>query len=251
MIAYLRADKQRSRTDTHNTFFTFEERARLSADHVFLIFEGRRWTYKEAYENVLRYARWLKEEHNVSKNQIVAMDFMNCPQFIWLWIALWSLGAKPAFVNYNLTGRPLVHSIQKSTAKLVLVEDEVAKKLFTDEVQKELGEFASVSVFTAETERKIESLQPFKEDQAVRRGQQGTDTAILIYTSGTTGLPKPAVISWNKINRAGAFVGAHIGIKCKLPLPYHPFVPTPLTSIILPFSLRHPQNPNHSTAVCL
>lgn len=60
----------------------------------------------------------------MEKNDIVAMDFVNSATFIWVWFGLWSVGAKPAFINYNLTGKPLVHTIKTSTARLVLVDQE-------------------------------------------------------------------------------------------------------------------------------
>lgn len=66
------------------------------------------------------------------------MDFVNSEVFIWVWFGLWSIGAKPAFINYNLTGKPLVHTIKTSTARLVLVDEE-GKDNFQEEVLQEHG----------------------------------------------------------------------------------------------------------------
>lgn len=74
----------------------------------------------------------------MAKDEIVAMDFVNSAKFIWVWLGLWSIGAKPAFINSNLTGKPLVHTIETSTARLVLV-DEAAREKFSEEVLKEHG----------------------------------------------------------------------------------------------------------------
>lgn len=74
----------------------------------------------------------------VEKDDIVAMDFVNSETFIWVWFGLWSIGAKPAFINYSLTGKPLVHTIKTSTARLVLVDQEGRDK-FSENALKEHG----------------------------------------------------------------------------------------------------------------
>lgn len=56
------------------------------------------------------------------------MDFVNSETFVWLWFGLWSIGAKPAFVNTNLTGKPLAHTVKTSTARLVVVDEEARDK---------------------------------------------------------------------------------------------------------------------------
>ncbi|CAO2657540.1 Nn.00g036660.m01.CDS01 [Neocucurbitaria sp. VM-36] len=126
------------RRDKLNLFYELEAHAQSSrANHPWIIFQGRTWTYKEAYDIVLRYGTWLKSE-GVEKDEIVAMDFVNSETFIWVWFGLWSVGAKPAFINYNLTGKPLVHTIKTSTARLVIVDQE-GKEKFGEDAMKEQG----------------------------------------------------------------------------------------------------------------
>ena len=86
---------------------------------------------------VLKYGTWLKTK-GVQKEEIVAMNFVNSEVFIWVWFGLWSIGAKPAFINYNLTGKPLFHTIRTSTARLVLVGEE-SKENFSEDVMAENG----------------------------------------------------------------------------------------------------------------
>jgi len=66
------------------------------------------------------------------------MDFVNSEVFIWVWFGLWSIGAKPAFINYNLTGGPLIHTLKTSSARLVLV-DENGKEKFQESIMAEHG----------------------------------------------------------------------------------------------------------------
>jgi acyl-CoA synthetase (AMP-forming)/AMP-acid ligase II len=66
------------------------------------------------------------------------MDFVNSEIFIWCWFGLWAIGAKPAFLNYNLKGEALVHCIRSSGARLVLVDGH-GKNKFSEGVMEEHG----------------------------------------------------------------------------------------------------------------
>ena len=131
---------------------------------------------------------------------------MNCPQFIFLWLGLWCIGAYPAFINYNLTGAPLIHCLKVSTARIVFVDEEI-KSQFTDEVTLAMasttfrdgkGPMEAV-IFDPATASKISSaVEPVREPDSSRAGDPGHNMAALIYTSGTTGFPKAAIIAWNK-----------------------------------------------------
>ena len=235
--------------DQLNLFYELESHAQSSrANHPWIIFQGNTWTYAQAYEIVLRYGVWLGSK-GVNKDDIVAMDFVNSEVFIWIWFGLWSIGARPAFINYNLTGKPLVHTIKTSTAKLVLV-DENGKDKFNDDTLKEHGltrtdcadkvEYSfeledsdtpqsvkkHAQASEAATERKIEIIffddaltshiltQPATRfPDSFRSGQKPTSMAMLIYTSGTTGLPKPAVVAWSRAGGAGNFAATWMGLK--------------------------------------
>ena len=208
--------------DRVNFFYTLEQHAtaKSTADFPFVVYEGRSWTFKEVHDTVLKYAAWLKKTYNIAPKEIVAMDFMNSPQFIFVWMALWSLGAHPAFINYNLTGNPLLHCIRVSTARIVFVDAEVRSK-FTSEVADAVAsqDFrdgkgpVEVVFFNQDTEQQILGMEGVREPDSSRSGIVGHDMAILIYTSGTTGLPKPAIVSWNKCRIGGGFMSSWSNMK--------------------------------------
>ena len=126
------------RADTLNLFYTLEAHAKSARAHdTFLVFGGQAWTYAQAYATVLRYATWLTAK-GVAKDHVVAMDLINSDVFVWLWFALWSVGAKPAFVDTSLRGEALVHTITTSKARLVLV-DEAGSEKYADDVLRAHG----------------------------------------------------------------------------------------------------------------
>ncbi|USP82651.1 acetyl-CoA synthetase-like protein [Curvularia clavata] len=240
------------RRDQLNLFYELESHAQSSrANQPWIIFQGKRWTYAQAYDTVLRYGVWLKSK-GIEKDDIVAMDFVNSDVFVWVWFGLWSIGARPAFINYNLTGKPLVHTVKTSTAKLVLVDQE-SKANFNDDAMREQGfirtdcadkvEFSfqleesdiprslkkqtqsSDAAVESSAERKVEVIffddaltshiltQPATRfPDSVRSGQTRTSMAMLIYTSGTTGLPKPAYMAWGRFAIGSKFTAIWLGL---------------------------------------
>lgn len=213
LVRYALKGSRLASKDRVNVFYRLEELATSpsSANRTFLLLpsetaselgERSQWTYAEAYETVLKYAAWLKEEFGVQKNEVVAIDFTNRPQFLWLWFALWSLGARPAFINSNLRDKAFVHCVRISTARLLLVDPSI-REVLTDETRQELapvgtGRAVDAIVLEDEVAATIPTMEPYRAPDDVRAGAQLTDTSLLIYTSGTTGLPKAANVPWLK-----------------------------------------------------
>ncbi|KAL9110595.1 MAG: hypothetical protein Q9227_004953 [Pyrenula ochraceoflavens] len=205
------------RKDKVNIFYTLEEHAHHKhiSSREFLIYDGKAWTFRQVYDETLKWASWLRNVHDVKPREIVAMDFMNSERFVFLWMALWSLGATPAFINYNLTGKPLIHSVKVSTARLLFVDPEIQFQI-TPEVAKEFsssnfsqGKEPLQTVFLdTNAELQIATSTPYRAPDSARAGAKRTSLAVLIYTSGTTGLPKPAVVSWAKARIGGFFVSS-------------------------------------------
>jgi acyl-CoA synthetase (AMP-forming)/AMP-acid ligase II len=212
----------RERKNSVSQFYLLEHWATSSqANHTFLVYEGREYSYKQTYDIVLKYGTWFKNKLGVKANDIVAIDFMNSDTFVFLWLGLWSIGAQPAFINYNLSGKPLLHCLRTSSSAVVIVDPEVHKE-FTEEVVREIAspDFrgagkgpCEVLVFDSAVESEVQSTQGIREPDSCRDGKLMKDMAILIYTSGTTGLPKPAIVSWAKCTLAPGFVLRWMGLK--------------------------------------
>ena len=206
--------------DRVSYFYSLEQHAttKSTADHAFLMYQGKTWTYKEAYDIVLKYGTWLKTRYGIVPREVVAMDFMNSPVFIFLWLGIWSLGATPAFINYNLTEDSLLHSVKTSTARVLVVDQEI-KPRFTKvvtgalESAKARGGKGPVQTvfFDATLEEHILGIDAIREPD-ISRSAVRLDMALLIFTSGTTGLPKPATISWQKIGLLTGFMPSWFGL---------------------------------------
>lgn len=185
--------------DRLNLFYCLEEHAKnkKTANKTLIIHKDRHWTYKETYENVLKYSAFFKNTLGIKPREIVAMDYMNSDTFIFIWFGIWSLGAWPAFINYNLTGKALAHCLRVSTATKCIVDPGVEHNV-TQDVRDEVPGVEFV-IFTPELESKAISMHLHREPDSSRSEKKSTNLAMLIYTSGTTGLPKAAIMSWAKL----------------------------------------------------
>jgi acyl-CoA synthetase (AMP-forming)/AMP-acid ligase II len=200
--------------DRLNLFYLLEDYARAPATAAkpMLLFEGRSYTYADVYDRALRYGTWLRRERGVKPKEIVAINYENSETFIFLWFALWSIGAKPAFINYNLTGQALAHCVNAATTRLCLVDPRVAGRV-DDTVVAQTGGKVDFVVFTPELQAQAEAAPAERAPDADRSEDAPSNMAILIYTSGTTGLPKPAVVSFGKCVAAGSIAQGLIGVK--------------------------------------
>ena len=206
LIEFALKCKRFDRLGQASYFYRLEERAhsKEDADRIFLIYEGQRWTFKEGYDLAIKYGTWLKNTYGIAPKDMVALDFTNSPKFIFLILGVWSIGAYPALINYNLTNKPLVHCIKISKAKYVFVDDEIANN-FSTEVREALAapDFvkegkgsAEVVVVDTAVENQIALTPGVRQPDSVHDGQgvnEGNKMACLIFTSGTTGLPKAAI----------------------------------------------------------
>ncbi|KAF1933990.1 putative long-chain fatty acid transporter [Didymella exigua CBS 183.55] len=174
------------RRDQINLFYELEALAQgPRTEHPWIIFHGQTWTYKQAYDVILRYGTWLSGR-GVQKGEIVAMDFVNSEMFIWIWFGLWSIGAKPAFINYNLTGKSLIHTIKTSTARLVLVGQE-SKAKFAEHIMTEHGFFPMPTAIISD-ER--EASYDFEMDQSEVPRSVKSQALAQAQQQGTTATPQ-------------------------------------------------------------
>ena len=193
--------------DRLNQFYVLEAYAQSSryANKPFILFEDRSYTFRQVYDLVLKYGTWFRTTKGVKPRDVVALDYMNSDTFVFCMLGLWSIGAKPALINYNLTGHALAHCVKAARTKLMIVDPAVAHNV-TDEVRGEIPG-VRIEIFTPEAEGEVLSTEGVRAPDEDRAEQLLPDMAMLIYTSGTTGLPKAAIVSWAKCTIGGGFTG--------------------------------------------
>ncbi|CAN3376494.1 hypothetical protein DIURU_000155 [Diutina rugosa] len=178
------------------------------------------YTYKELYNIVLRLSHILHYDYGVTSDQTIALDCMNKPLFIFLWLALWNIGACPAFLNFNTKDKPLVHCLKITHVTQVFIDPDCcdAIRASEDQIHRELPECKLHYLNEDELMRVLTDPRSPKyraPDNTRRPNDTDHDCAALIYTSGTTGLPKAGIMSWRKAFMASKLFGYIVKINSK------------------------------------
>lgn len=178
------------------------------------------YTYGELYEMVLRFSYLLKYEYGVTSADTIAIDCMNKPLFLILWLSLWNIGAVPAFLNFNTKDKPLAHCLKIADVKQVFIDPDCAGPIRDTEsiINEELphvklhylNEMELLKVLSDKARPKYRAP-----DETRRPEDKDYSCCALIYTSGTTGFPKSAVMSWRKAFMAASFFGYIMKIDSK------------------------------------
>ena len=172
------------------------------------------WTYAE-FNAAVNQAAHAAKALGVRCGDVVALALENRPGFFFAWLGLSKIGAVVAFLNTHLSGKPLLHALEVTAARTVIVGEECLPNFSASgdlPPQLALWLWPDPERPADAQARGLCSL-----DFAALVAQSGTDnppadwraglnagaTAQYIFTSGTTGLPKAAIISHGRWLMAG------------------------------------------------
>ena len=224
-----------------------EAQALAIPERVFLIDGEQRFSYATVNAQADRMAHVFYAK-GLRPGDVCAIAMENRPQFFFSWFGLVKLGVVVAFINTQVNGKPLVHALQSTAAKAVVVGEECVANLLGTEglpdvplwlvadpsnpfdgdlgcVDRQFGEQIAAAPGTAFT-------------REVRAAVTAETTTLLIFTSGTTGLPKAARYSHMRWMSSGDVMEITLGATCDdvfyccLPL-YHGAAATSVTSTAL------------------
>jgi 2-aminobenzoate-CoA ligase len=159
-------------------------------DHIALIGNGRRRTYKELADWSNRLAHALVENYGVKPGNRILIRSGNNPALVAAWLAATKAGAVVVNTMPMLRAGELGKIVDKAEIALALTDSRIADELVacakTSKFLKQVVNFDGTSNHDAELDR-VALDKPVKFD-AVATGRD--DVALLGFTSGTTGEPK-------------------------------------------------------------
>jgi acyl-CoA synthetase (AMP-forming)/AMP-acid ligase II len=199
------------------------------AENTFLIFaaDGREWTYREFLADVNKVANWLLAETDLRKGELVALDGLNSPEYLILWLALDAIGACPSLINHSLTGESLEHCLKvrlcfyrlksdndKPTAQLCEARYCLADSQLRQRIDPITPNYPSCKIIYY-SPGLFASLQfPKTAPPSDRRTGIAPDSVkTLLYTSGTTGLPKAVIFAAASELYTGRSIATHLGLR--------------------------------------
>ncbi|XP_021351477.1 very long-chain acyl-CoA synthetase-like [Mizuhopecten yessoensis] len=184
----------------------FEDHVARDPKKTFIIHEDKQYSYECVNAMANRVAS-LALTWNLEPSSTIATMIYNEAAFVWTLLGLLKVGLSDAFINYHLTAKPLLHSLNISEAKVIIVG---AGDELLDSIMEVREGLPAVPIYVQG--RAQETLPPgmLSFDDAILRTLPTNvcksvrshvnlmSPMCFIYTSGTTGLPKPAIINHAK-----------------------------------------------------
>ena len=198
------------------------EKAGRIPDKVFLLWQGRSYSYGEVEAKTNRYANGYAAL-GIGYGDHVAVILPNCPEFYWATWGLGKLGAIAVPINTAAKGDMLRYFIDQSDTTCVVVDDEWVDRVGSIAAQLPkvrrwlyrgpralancgLGSAEAPAVAFAALESDDDSRPPL---DAVAHD----DTQLIIYTSGTTGPSKGVMCPHSQGHAVGRAVTLDFGYR--------------------------------------
>ena len=179
---------------------TVEAQLAEHKDRACLFFEKEVITCGQLLEKSYQVSRWA-QALKMSSGDVVAINVYNCPMMIAWIIGLNRLGICCAMINTDLKKQALLHVIEVSGAKWIIVDDQTEKNVkdLSAKDREGLIVFGASGSFVkhGDLEKVLEGYSEKTLEILPRFSKK--EVALYIFTSGTTGLPKAVKMSQTKL----------------------------------------------------
>ncbi|KAK2894346.1 hypothetical protein Q8A67_011575 [Cirrhinus molitorella] len=196
----------------------FSEQVATRPNKTFIVFENKRYSFKDADRESNRIANALRVASVLTPGDTAVLFLLNEPAFIFCWLALAKLGCACALLNSSIRARSLVASFSCCRGAKVLIASEELQGA-VEEVYEDLQQEGLTTVFITSEELRSSRMKSLTRaaressdaavPQTLRANVSFTSPAVYIYTSGTTGLPKAAVINQTRLLAALAVLASN------------------------------------------
>jgi acyl-CoA synthetase (AMP-forming)/AMP-acid ligase II len=163
-----------------------------------IIFEDKRFTWKQANERVNQCVRSLRRM-GVSKGDRVAILSGNCHQYWECYCAGGKSGIILVPLNYRLVGRELIYILNNSEANTIIMGPDYVNTVLS--IKSDLKHIRNMIIF-AEPQGNIWGYEELLKKESTEEPDcsvNESDLFWIMYTSGTTGLPKGVMINHKNV----------------------------------------------------
>lgn len=136
------------------------------------------------YDAACRWGNWLRDERGVRPGDFVAFYLTNSVDMALAMIGVWSVGAFPCLVNFNLAGDGAVHCLGVAKPKFVLVDEDEACRARIEDVREKVEGQLGMRIFVLDRalREQIDASPSTRPPDELRDGVQDSDAAVLIFT---------------------------------------------------------------------
>ncbi|KAJ9612451.1 hypothetical protein H2200_004048 [Cladophialophora chaetospira] len=180
-------------------FYFAEEQCKKSWNKRAIWTRDGEYTFGQMYEEILRYAQFMLDE-GIKPGELVGMYMTNSAQFMFVWFACSAIGAAPAFINYNLEGKALMHCLNVCETRLLIVDEDAGCQKRIAESKSDIeARGTKIALLDSSLKQRIAAKPVVRPGDELRKGTKGSFPFCLIYTSGTTGLPKGCAFTLERV----------------------------------------------------
>lgn len=172
-----------------------DRQAARHPDKAAVIFRGEKISFRALREASFKLADSLAHR-GIARGDRVAICLPGGPEYIYTYLACWSLGATVVPLDFMLTQDELLSCLSHSQAKMLIAVPRANISL--EELKSKAASLDNIVT----ARRAVEGCLSFEELlekgklEFPRAAIQATDYAIIFYTSGTTGKPKGVLINY-------------------------------------------------------
>lgn len=162
-----------------------------------LVYEESRLTYGELGDRVNRVAFNLANRYGIKAGDRVALLLSNGLGFPICFFAIAQIGAISVPLNTRLTGYEIIHEVDNSKSKLLIMDDEFWPQM--NEIKDHIPSIQSIFVLgeapSSPGVLSFDTLLKQYDAELVNLSVAETQACSILYTSGTTGTPKGAILT--------------------------------------------------------
>lgn len=163
-------------------YYIFESSVKLDPSGECIWSREGCYTWAESLDRAHQYAQWYLSQ-GVKPNDLVSFYLTNSPDFIFAWLGLWAIGAAPIMINYNLSGKALIHCLKVAESNLILVDEEEAllNRIGNDRAEIEkLG--MQIYVLNGLLKQRIYGMKSERPADSCREQVKGNSPVAIFYT---------------------------------------------------------------------
>ncbi|MEI6832196.1 MAG: class I adenylate-forming enzyme family protein [Candidatus Omnitrophota bacterium] len=208
-----------------NVISVLEQAAEKYSNKPAIIFRDELISFTTLKDKVFSFSQSLLKL-GIKRGDKIAIYLPNWPEYIYSYLAIWSIGACSVPLDFMLTEDELVTCLNHSETKLLITKHKANISLAS--LKEKVSSLENIISCQTQEDKTVLSFEEFLvqgKNEAPKIKVEDKDYAIIFYTSGTTGKPKGVLINYAQLDAPpksmAFFVNADIGAKdtalCALP----------------------------------
>lgn len=202
----------------------WDEIARIYKEKTVLIFrdcEGgiNEFSYSQLNEEINKTANFFLDL-GIKKNEKVAVQLHNCPEFLMCWFGLAKIGAILVALNTQYTQEECDYIIKKCDGVAAAVIEEEFLPLYVTSRNRPNDDHDVKTILLARTAKQVPGTLNFEKGRRAQpkelknsRPLSSDDVAEILFTSGTTSKPKGVVLTQCNMLYAGTFTAWQLSLR--------------------------------------